>query len=319
MIPAWFPQRLLFTYLTGAGHVAAGLSLLTGVLLRLSTALLCFMFACFVLLLHVPRVLNDPTSRHEWTMLFVASLFNGAAWLVAAVARSPAIARRAQARVRKGAPATVRSAAADRLPALACSRVDSRRAGKQCSQSCQHRCDDGDREHRARDSHQEQRRECFARDDVLIEQYVREDDHDERLRLQEPADERGFAGFPLQDAAGEMRAEQFARNRCDQQQASGDEDGFAAHRPVRAQSRAQEEYRHHDEQYVMAELIHLPLIEPVAVHDRAGQERADHEVQAAPVGTETAEGEPDQPGVPAILLGDSSHQDAEEIRRKRKR
>jgi len=115
MIPAWFPQRLLFTYLTGAGHVAAGLSLLTGVLLRLSTALLCFMFACFVLLLHVPRVLNDPTSRHEWTMLFVASLFNGAAWLVAAVARSPAIARRAQARVRKGAPATVSSAAADGL------------------------------------------------------------------------------------------------------------------------------------------------------------------------------------------------------------
>ena len=115
MIPAWIPQRLFFTYLTGAGHIAAGLSLLTGVLLRLSTALLCFMFACFVLLLHVPRVLSDPTSRHEWTMLFVASLFSGAAWLMAAVVRSSALTRRAQGGVRKGESTTVTSVAADGL------------------------------------------------------------------------------------------------------------------------------------------------------------------------------------------------------------
>jgi uncharacterized membrane protein len=88
MIPAWIPGRLFFTYLTGAGHIAAGLSLLTGVWMRLSTALLCLMLACFVLLLHVPRVLADPGSRHEWTMLVVASLFNGAAWLMAAAVRS---------------------------------------------------------------------------------------------------------------------------------------------------------------------------------------------------------------------------------------
>lgn len=105
MIPEWMPGRLFFTYLTGAGHIAAGLSLLSGVLLRLSTALLCFMLACFVLLLHVPRVLADPTNRHEWTMLFVATLFNGAAWLMAAAVRAPRPVRSAAA-LRKGEPAT---------------------------------------------------------------------------------------------------------------------------------------------------------------------------------------------------------------------
>lgn len=105
MIPAWMPGRLFLTYLTGAGHIAAGLSLLSGILLRLSTALLCFMLACFVLLLHVPRVLADPTNRYEWTMMFVATLFNGAAWLMAAAVRAPKPAPSAAA-VRKGEPAT---------------------------------------------------------------------------------------------------------------------------------------------------------------------------------------------------------------------
>lgn len=88
MIPEWIPGRLFFTYLTGVGHIAAGLSLLADVLVRISTVLLCFMLACFVLLLHVPRVIANPGSRYEWTMLFVATLFNGAAWLIAAAVRS---------------------------------------------------------------------------------------------------------------------------------------------------------------------------------------------------------------------------------------
>lgn len=82
MIPAWMPGRLFWTYLTGAGHIAAGLSLSAGVLMRFAAPLLCFMLASFIVLLHVPRVLADPTSRHEWTMLLVAGLFNGGAWIL---------------------------------------------------------------------------------------------------------------------------------------------------------------------------------------------------------------------------------------------
>ena len=88
MIPEWIPARMFWTYLTGAGHIAAGLSLLSGVLLRISTALLCFMIACFELFLHLPRVLAAPTSRFEWTMMFVALLFNGAALVIASAVRS---------------------------------------------------------------------------------------------------------------------------------------------------------------------------------------------------------------------------------------
>lgn len=84
MIPDWFPARLFFTYLTGAGHIAAGLSLISGIAMRTATPLLCFMFASFVCLLHVPRVLVDPGNRFEWTMLVVSVLLNGAAWVMAA-------------------------------------------------------------------------------------------------------------------------------------------------------------------------------------------------------------------------------------------
>jgi uncharacterized membrane protein len=88
MIPEWIPARLFWTYLTGAGHIAAGLSLLTGVMMRISTALLCFMLGCFVVFLHLPRVLANPGSRFEWTMTFVAVLFTGAALVIASVVRS---------------------------------------------------------------------------------------------------------------------------------------------------------------------------------------------------------------------------------------
>jgi hypothetical protein len=48
----------------------------------------------------------DPTSRYEWTMLFVAILFSGATWLIAAAVRAPKVAPPAHAELRKGAPAT---------------------------------------------------------------------------------------------------------------------------------------------------------------------------------------------------------------------
>ncbi len=97
MIPEWIPGRLFFTYLTGAGHIAAGVSLITGVMMRVSTGLLCFMLACFVVLLHLPRVLSNPGSRLEWTMMFVAVLFNGAAWVIASLVRSVEVAGAASA------------------------------------------------------------------------------------------------------------------------------------------------------------------------------------------------------------------------------
>jgi len=84
MVPQWLPSSLFWVYLTGAGHLAAGMSLISGIATRLASTLLVAMIACFVVLLHLPRVLAAPTNRVEWTMLAVSLSIFGAAWIVRA-------------------------------------------------------------------------------------------------------------------------------------------------------------------------------------------------------------------------------------------
>ena len=82
-VPAWIPPNQLFwAYATGTGYIAAGLALLSGVQARLAATLTTFMMACFVLLLHLPRVIGSPDQHVEWIMLAVASSLTGAAWLI---------------------------------------------------------------------------------------------------------------------------------------------------------------------------------------------------------------------------------------------
>lgn len=85
MIPAWLPQRVALAWFTGAAHALAGLAILTGIQRTLAAALEGVMMACFVALVHLPRVLAQPDSRFEWTMLFVAVTLSASAGLVAAL------------------------------------------------------------------------------------------------------------------------------------------------------------------------------------------------------------------------------------------
>jgi len=94
MVPSWLPYRLGFAYLTGAGHLTAGLALLLGIVPALAATLEASMITSFVLLLHMPGVFSEPHSRLQWTMLSVASAHAGAAWLIAGSIRRPI--RRAQ-------------------------------------------------------------------------------------------------------------------------------------------------------------------------------------------------------------------------------
>jgi uncharacterized membrane protein len=80
MVPAFYPFPMAWALMTGAAHLAAGASFLSGVLDRLAATCLAAMFAVFVLTLHLPRVLSAPTDRLEWTMLFVALSLTGAVW-----------------------------------------------------------------------------------------------------------------------------------------------------------------------------------------------------------------------------------------------
>ncbi|HKQ11856.1 MAG TPA: DoxX family protein [Steroidobacteraceae bacterium] len=83
MIPAFIPAHLFWAYVTGAGHVLAGVAILANMLTRLAATLFAAMVSGFVLLLHVPRVVHDPGSRAEWTMLVIAMSISAAAWCAA--------------------------------------------------------------------------------------------------------------------------------------------------------------------------------------------------------------------------------------------
>jgi uncharacterized membrane protein YphA (DoxX/SURF4 family) len=83
MIPAFIPAHLFWAYFTGAGHIAAGVAIMTGVLARLGAILFATMVSGFVLLLHVPRVIGEPGNRTEWTMLVIAITISAAAWCTA--------------------------------------------------------------------------------------------------------------------------------------------------------------------------------------------------------------------------------------------
>ncbi|HEU5138013.1 MAG TPA: DoxX family membrane protein [Steroidobacteraceae bacterium] len=83
MVPAWIPPNQIFwAYATGVAHVAAGLSLVSGIRAQLGATLLAVMMALFVVLVHIPRVYASPGEHLEWIMLGVALSLSGAAWLV---------------------------------------------------------------------------------------------------------------------------------------------------------------------------------------------------------------------------------------------
>jgi uncharacterized membrane protein len=88
MVPAWLPNRQGFAYLTGAGHLAAGAGILLAVLPRLAATLEAVMISLFVVLLHAPAAAMEPTSRLQWTMLFVATALAGSVWSIARTYRS---------------------------------------------------------------------------------------------------------------------------------------------------------------------------------------------------------------------------------------
>jgi len=85
LVPAWLPDHLFVAYLTGAGHLCAGIALVTGVLPRLAATLEAAMMSLFVLLVQVPMVLwhRAGEGHHNWILLFVASSLAASAGAIA--------------------------------------------------------------------------------------------------------------------------------------------------------------------------------------------------------------------------------------------
>jgi uncharacterized membrane protein len=90
MVPAWLPDRLGLTYLTGACHAAAGFGLLIGVLPRLAATLEAFMMTLFGILVWIPSFFERPVPKWasplqvQWSETFLTFLLASSAWIVAA-------------------------------------------------------------------------------------------------------------------------------------------------------------------------------------------------------------------------------------------
>jgi len=91
-IPAWLPFRPGWAYLTGAGHIAAGLGVLTGVVPRLAALLEAAMIGVFTALVWVPLVAKDPASQLNWTGFLISWTIAAAAWVVAGSLRNKQVA-----------------------------------------------------------------------------------------------------------------------------------------------------------------------------------------------------------------------------------
>ena len=82
-IPTWIPFPRGWAYLTGAGHIAAGLGVLVGVVPRLAATLEAAMIGVFTALVWLPLVVQTP-NQLNWTGFFISWTIGAAAWVVAA-------------------------------------------------------------------------------------------------------------------------------------------------------------------------------------------------------------------------------------------
>lgn len=83
LVPAWLPYRPGWAYLTGAGHIAAGLGVLFCVLPRVAAFAEAAMIGVFTILVWAPAIAASPKTRLPWTAFFISWAIGSAAWTVA--------------------------------------------------------------------------------------------------------------------------------------------------------------------------------------------------------------------------------------------
>jgi uncharacterized membrane protein len=83
LIPAWIPFRIFWAYLTGAGHIAAGLGVLFSVIPRVAAEAEAGMLTIITLLVWVPAVFVAPRTRMPWTAFWISTAIAAAVWVVA--------------------------------------------------------------------------------------------------------------------------------------------------------------------------------------------------------------------------------------------
>ena len=88
LVPKWMLFPLGWTYLTGAGSLAAAAGMLFGIFPRLAANLEAAMLWIITLLVWAPRVASVPNDQENWTEFFISCAIASGAWLVADTYRS---------------------------------------------------------------------------------------------------------------------------------------------------------------------------------------------------------------------------------------
>jgi uncharacterized membrane protein YphA (DoxX/SURF4 family) len=84
LVPKWLPPGQTFwAYATAAGHFAAGIAILCGVLARTAAILLTGMFVVFGILVHAPTIFADPHTHFNWAANAINFALIGSAWVIA--------------------------------------------------------------------------------------------------------------------------------------------------------------------------------------------------------------------------------------------
>ena len=83
LVPAWLPYRTGWAYLTGIGHIAAGLGVLFSVFPALAAMMEAAMVGVFTLLVWAPAIVKEPRARLPWTAFFISWAIAAGAWVVA--------------------------------------------------------------------------------------------------------------------------------------------------------------------------------------------------------------------------------------------
>jgi uncharacterized membrane protein len=82
-VPSYVPWRLFWAYFVGFALLAASLSIATKIQVRWSGLLFGIMMVLFVAMVHIPRVLANPSGRIPWTIVIRELSFAGGAWILA--------------------------------------------------------------------------------------------------------------------------------------------------------------------------------------------------------------------------------------------
>jgi uncharacterized membrane protein len=88
LVPKWMHYPLGWTYLTGAGSLAAAAGMLFAIYPRLAVNLEAAMLWIFTLLVWVPTVVSAPNNQDDWSELLTSWSIAAGAWLVADTYRS---------------------------------------------------------------------------------------------------------------------------------------------------------------------------------------------------------------------------------------